>query len=218
MSTKTRRGIGLAVLSISLIIFLWGVWPWGRGFRTAPVLVQEKIPAAISNGAGHGARQLNIEWPFIVRVGDPGTIRFELVAGDTGLGPGLNGETADRWFVQARLDLPQVGTAPPGEVSVPLMHGRPVIFQWIVQPERTGDYQGMLWIYSRRTSGPAVEGNPAQDRQVLSTQRLEFRAISLFGLGGPQARILGVAGSVFGLLITLESFLVNFWKEKTFER
>ena len=202
----------MAALSISIFIFLWGIWPWGKKSRSSLVLVQEaSTPPAVSNDPGQADRQLYLEWPFTVRVGDTGTIRFELEAAGTGLGTDADGDTSDRGLVQVRLDLLEVAAAPPGEVSEPLRPGRPAIFQWMVQPEKTGNYQGMLWIYSRPVTD---EGKLAQNRDVLSAQRIAFRSVSLIGLSGPQARTLGVCGAVLGLLVAAETLLTGFGRNR----
>ena len=214
MSPIIRRIFGLAALSISLIILLWGAWPLEKRSRSAPILLQEgSIPPTASNVPGYNARQAKLEWPGTMRAGDPGSIRFELeaVRSGTALGIGSGGESVDHWLVQARLDLAGVAAVPPGEVSEPLRPGHPALFQWDVRTKKPGLYQGTLWIYSRAVPGQAGEEGLEQNRQVLSAQRFEFRVINLFGLGGTQARILGVTGAVLSLLITLETYLEKFW-------
>lgn len=204
----------MAALSISLIILLWGAWPFEKRSRTTPILIREaSIPPAATSGPGHEARQASLEWPGTMRAGDTGSIRFELEAARSGtaLGIGPGGEADDHWLVQARLDVAGVAAVPPGEVSEPLRPGHPALFQWDVRTKKPGLYQGTLWIYSRAVPGQAGEEGLEQNRQVLSAQRIEFWVISLLGLDGIQARILGVTGAVLSLLITLETYLEKFW-------
>jgi hypothetical protein len=130
-----------------------------------------------------------------------------------GMGVDSEGEPAGHLLVETRLELAGLTATPYAEVSEPLRPGRPVLFQWEVRPDKSGEFQGTLWIYSRTVPGQSDQADPGSNRQVLSMQRIKLRVISLFGLSGASARILGIVGSALGLLVFLETKLAGFWKQ-----
>lgn len=163
-------------------------------------------------------RLLVLEWPGKIRMDDSGTISLRLDLDDTGnVTPALEYidreihsrpvDSADVYdthnvVAQARLDMPGVEHSPTGEISEPMRPGVPVQFIWKVQPMETGTQRGTIWLHLLFIPHDGSEST----RQLLSVQTIEFEAVSLLGMGGPAARVIGTVGLFAGAFLGLDKF------------
>ena len=204
-----RRCLGIGIVTASLALLLWGLWPVSKNVRTE-LVSPAALPSVKSNqdlkAASLDRYSLTLEWPAVLRIGDTGQIRLQLEPQENSLGPSAGQEGGVNRLVEVRLELPGFKPIPEGEALTPLHASQPVILQWRLQPQQPGVNQGTLWVHLRSLpNGSGQMGSP-ETRQVLSAQKLQIRATSLLGLTGLQARIAGVIGCVVGILLILETF------------
>jgi hypothetical protein len=163
-------------------------------------------------------RLLVLEWPGKIRMDDSESIILRLEMDATGIvtptleyidrenrsGPVDSADVYDTHNVvaQARLDMPGVEHSPQGEISEPMRPGVPVQFIWKVRPLETGTQRGTIWLHLLFIPHDGSESS----RQVLSVQKVEFEAVSLFGMGGPTARVIGTVGFFAGAFLGLDKF------------
>jgi hypothetical protein len=171
--------------------------PSGLGDPSAPAALLEP-------------RLLTLDWPKIIRLGDMATIRLTLTVD---VDDSLSGtiQLADVYagynvIAEAELDLPRLQVHPPGVVSQPLLPGQSITFSWSVRPGEVGRYSGTVWFTLRFVpSGQA--NNPERDLPVAALP-VEFDVVSIAGLSGGSARLLGIIGTFLGLILALP-FLVD---------
>lgn len=111
-------------------------------------------------------------------------------------------------IAEARLDLAGMEYRPEGEISEALLPGKSVMFIWSIRPAEVGMYHGTVWLHLRFV--PLAGG--LETRSVLSAQRITIEVVSLLGLKGSTARILGSVGVVLGSILGLDGVLEWIWK------
>lgn len=188
-----RRLMGLAILTFSSGIFIWGVWPLREASQS--VLIPPDL-------------RLDLAWPTTARVGDAQTIRMRLEPGQeneqkTASTPFPAGELASNVMVAARLEFAGLQFYPVGMVNQPLRPEKPVAFHWQFRPGETGIYTGVAWLYLITVP---LNGD-AETLTPVSAKEIQMRAVSIFGLGGPAARLLGGLGILAGGLLGLDGGL-----------
>ncbi len=194
------RFIGLALWLTSLGIFAWGVWPSSRASRTVAI-------------APDGRYQLTMSWPSRIRLGDEGRARLSILqeteppptsalTNEQMSGAQLAGGL-DALFVEARLEVAGMLTAPPGEISQPLLPDGRVIFFWSLRPMESGAFEAVVWVSVVEPTSLVDEAGiqPAQGRRLLTAQRLPIAVDDLFGLPGALARLLGGFGAALGVVL-----------------
>ena len=215
--TNFRRVFGLLLLAASLVALLWGFWPLPIQERSLVITPAEMLPAELTLGATGDPsaiakpRFLLLEWPALLRTGDPASIRLAFgPAAQEGASPPVSAPAGGAYSVlaQARLELPAISHTPVGQVSQALLPGRPVTFVWDLLPDRAGEAGGTVWLHLHflpASSGPDL-------RQVLTAQRVQVRVVEFFGLSGPWARALGSAGVVVGVVLGLDGIALRIWQ------
>ncbi len=177
------------------------------------------VEAATAVPAITESRRLTLEWPNAIRAGDSDTVRLTLevdtlgniiptaevggheVGGGNVTIPNLydtHNVMAESW-----LDIAGLNISPAEHISQPLLPGQSVTFYWSVQPEAVGDYRGTVWLKLHFI--PKAGGDPSE--LVVSAQRLEIRAVNLFGVGGVTARVIGGGGALLGSVLSLDSII-----------
>jgi hypothetical protein len=188
----------------------------------APTQAAVELPAAIPE-----ARMLTLEFPPAIRAGDSDVVRLTLevddlgnltptvsVAGNTTQGQVIvipNVYETHNVLAEARLDLAGVDVRPSETISETLLPRQKVTFYWSLQPAEIGRFKGTVWFYLHFV--PKAGG--VESRQALSAQPIEINATALFGIKADVARWLGLAGTVFGSVLSLpflEQLLSAVWK------
>ena len=223
MKTRVRRLIALLLFLTSALALAWGLWPPALGARTLMIFpVDMQLPGEAESAEGRTVlegRALVLEWPERMRVGDSGLIALTLETGQEGqmtpspqeAGVPETGyqDVYETHFVvaEARLELAGMAYAPTGQISEGLLPGKPAAFFWQVRPPQAGESRGTVWLHLRYL--PLDGGEEA--RRVLSAQIVEIRAVSLFGLSGRWARVLGSVGVIVGAALGLNELLPWIW-------
>ncbi|NOY98114.1 MAG: hypothetical protein GXP40_02780 [Chloroflexi bacterium] len=180
-------------------------------FPATPTAVALLEPTALP--AIPEQRRLTLEWPPTIRAGDADVIRLTLEVDEMGNltptaeieGHAISGETVSipnlyethNVIAEARLDMAGVIVTPAGQVSEPLLPGKPVTFYWSVRPAEMGRYRGTVWLYLRFIPKEGGE----EMRRTLSAQVIEIQAVTLFGLTAGPARFAGTVGSFVGAVL-----------------
>jgi hypothetical protein len=228
---KARRSIGVVLLLLSLIVLVWGVR--NEEFSTQMIeltasdmaLFQAKAvggssPAGKAPEIALEPRQLEILAPKRVRLGDDGTLRLtigprsnlESKATENSIPLAVSGSTQNTGSVnsnlilQTHLDLPGVVHTPTGEVSQAILPGQPSVFIWYLRPLVSGIYQGKVWLHL--ISMPRSGGQ--KQRILLAAMPVEIEVVTLLGMSGNQARLLGSLGLAFGVMLGLEGVFTRF--------
>ncbi len=202
---KTLRHVVSVVLLLAGIILLgWGMLP----DRTRAI--EQFISPAEMQLPGDGTaaiatlmeyRQVRLEWPATMRIGDQETIRlvFETVTSEIIVQkPAADlANVYDKYNLMAegRLEVGglQVDPANPRRESLP--QGQTVTYLWQVRAQEAGNYTGTIWLSLRFLP---LDGGPASQVPVF-VRDLDIQANSLLGLSGPIARAAGGVGIVVGL-------------------
>lgn len=156
---------------------------------------------------------LVLELPMKIHVGDTELIRLRLDVDEQGKivpideqggeladddkEPFIESDVTHNVIAEARLEMVDLKITPAETISEPILPKQPVTFYWNLRPKKEGTYRGTIWLYLR-----FIPNNGGiESRRVISVQFLEVEAISLFGIGGGQARAMGAAGMLTGILL-----------------
>jgi hypothetical protein len=110
--------------------------------------------------------------------------------------------------IKSRLDLAEIPHSPTGEIIAPLKTGVPVKFSWIINSREDITATGTIWLYLQMLS---TEQGEIISR-TLSAQELEFEVVSMLGLTGATARIIGVLGIALGFSLSMD--IIGKWVKK----
>ncbi len=216
LSQQVRRGLGMLFLICGLILLAWGAWPAGSTSKELTLFPQEMQLLEAGNGysqisevAGVPAvlevRNLTLEAPVLLRIGEQGLVRLSFVPRPVMPELADSGELKDIFdthqvTVEARLEVGGLEVTPQGTLARSLVPAQPVTFEWIIFPHQPEAYEGTVWFYLRFLP---KDGSPGTSRPV-SAQQLVIRPTSFFGLAGSHARMAGGMGALIGLMLAVE--------------
>jgi hypothetical protein len=215
---KVRHSLSVLSLLTGVILFAWGAWPSRKDIH-ALVIYPREMQMTISGSAQAVdeqtplSEQVNVpailevrrsilEVPVSIQTGNQGFIRLvfmpEAVSTGTSETQGLQDIYSTHVVaVEARLEMGGLEVDPAGTLTRPLFLDQAVHFEWNLIPMQAGVYEGTVWLYLRFMP---KDGSPGHSWPV-SVQRVEIRACSLLGLSGLQARRMGGAGTLLGLVL-----------------
>ncbi|RME88785.1 MAG: hypothetical protein D6770_06200 [Anaerolineae bacterium] len=178
-------------------------------------------------------RRLTLEWPPTLRVGDADVIRLTLEVDEMGditptaeiEGHQVRGETVvlpnlyetHKVIAEARLDMAGAQVKPEGVIGEALLPGQAVTFYWSVRLPQAGRYRGTVWLHLRFIPKEGGE----ELRRAVTAQFVEIEAVTLFGLTGNAARLVGALGSAIGSVLGFPFFGDVFrwlWKRRKARR
>jgi hypothetical protein len=191
---RIRLVLTVAFLVLAAILLFWSLLPAGRQSQALPLTVPQlgqPMPFVSLE-----ARQIHLEWPATLRLGETGLVRLKLDPDN--LGSATSGAQptfqdiyeAYNLVAEARLELQGADVQPPAAISEPLTPGGAVTFFWHVRPQQAGSYRGTVWLYLRFIP----KGSGEELRQAVSAQEVSLRVVTLFGLAAAPAKLLGAAG------------------------
>ncbi len=204
MVKKIRRGVAIVLLLASLSLLIWGNLPGSRQSFSQyiePTAMQVSASGSASIPALLEMRQVRVEWPDSLRIGDQAdiTLTFEPVKSEILLPSpetkltdlyGYYALMADSRFEVAGL---QVQPAEPRRESLP--KGQTVKYRWQVSAQEVGKYAGIVWLSLRFLP---LDGGQASEVTVF-VHELDIRASSFLGLSGPVARLMGGIVIIVGI-------------------
>lgn len=150
-------------------------------------------------------RLLVLEWPQTLREKDSDLIMLSITMDEAALATatltipepsdeGTPVEFPDLYethnvFAVARLDM--VGLeADRNDMREQLRPGRPVTFYWSIRASEAGRYRGVVWLHVEMV--PKNGGNV--EEILLLARPIEINAVTVLGMPGDLARILGMLG------------------------
>lgn len=213
-----RYGVSRLLLLVSLAACLAGC---------SPLIVHLPTPTSgsIGNSGASGLptpgatpeprllehRQIELEWPETIREKDSDLITLTIAMDEqvqataTLLAPQQSGGTpvdipniydTHNIVAVARLDMAGI-EASREDIREPLLAGQPVTFLWSIRANEAGTYRGVVWL---RLELVPKAGGPI-DEVVLLARPIEVKAVTVFGLPGSTARILGGVGVLLSTVI-----------------
>jgi hypothetical protein len=203
---RIRQLLGLLLSISSLLLLVYAIWPARREIRELHFSIQELSQATPSGSSASyqfpEARQLRLDWPENLRMGEMQEIGLVLESQTAveALADGMNIYEDYKVLLEARLEIPGVPVAPPGEYSQPIKQGQPVEFEWQVHPSEQGYYQGQVWLHLLFV--PYDSGDI--QRQLLSVQEIPLRAVGLKWPSLAAAQVIGIVGIVIGGVLCLD--------------
>ncbi len=211
----------MLLLLVSLIILVWALLPNQRrnvGQFVLPSSMQVPSKEIDGGEAVLQARQVRLEWPASLRIGDHGVITmiFEPVSSEIFVpnpeGQYLNVYSRYNLMAEGRFEAAGVRVDPANPTRESLPPGQTVKFTWEVNPSDAGSYPGKIWLLLRFLP---LKGGQASEVPVF-VYDMHIQTVSLFGLSGPLARIMAGAGIILGLLFNYDDMIgvVMRWKRK----
>lgn len=212
---RLRRTAGIMILACSLVALAWALWPLPEASSRIAIPPENMQLPTLVGGAGappavREARLVELRWSPKVRLGDSQVIRLSIdVDPQVSSSSEPDVYSTHNVLAEALLELPGAEITPGSAISTPLRSGRSVTFLWSARPLRAGETSGDLSLHLRFV--PLAAGPSAvESRRLVSSQRIEVQAASLFGLSGPTARLLGSVGVLLGVLLGLDPLYKKF--------
>ena len=155
------------------------------------------------------SRQVRLEWPVSMRIGDQDRILLEFIPVDGESSSnmqqtGFSDAYADYTIMaEAKFEVAgvRVEAANPTRESMP--PGQPVRFSWEINVAQRGSYTGNVWLSLRFLP---IDGSPPIQEPVYVSE-IGIRTSSLFGLSGTMARLLGGVGGFLSLLLVCNDMI-----------
>ncbi|MFZ2096187.1 MAG: hypothetical protein WAV05_06060 [Anaerolineales bacterium] len=209
MLNKLRSALSIGMLLMSGCLLIWASIP-----EQHQVLVQTIPPTGMQlvtggwegNPAVLETRQVRLEWPDSLRIGDDGEIRLSFepapgVATSPSLTAGLR-DVYDSYnlMAEARFEVAGIRTDPTNPVRESMPAGQTVNYHWKISLVQEGVFTGTIWLSLRFL--PLDESSPSQE--PIFVQRVDIQAASLLGISGPLARLLGGLGIVLSVLVSFD--------------
>jgi hypothetical protein len=147
------------------------------------------------------ARQVRLEWPESLRIGDQAMISLDFLPlkeeSDTGVSAASisNAYASYNLMAEGRFEVAGVNVDPANPRRESLPQGASVNYQWKISAADAGSYPGEVWLSLRFLP---LNGGQASNVPIF-VHEVNIRATSLFGLSGPLARGMGGVGIVVGL-------------------
>lgn len=203
-AARLRRISGIVLAVAGLAVLLWGVWPARQETRTIPYAYGKEfalpagwdsaqMPPSLVNGA------FILRWPSWIRVGDDGKINLSLeeTGGQSSCPAADNSSNVS---LASRLELPGVFSSPGSELYQPIIPCRPVFQAWTTFPAQAGSFSGTVWLHLA-----VIWLHADYDPQLpVAAIPLDIDVISLAGLPGAQARLVGVLAILVGLALNID--------------
>ncbi len=216
---KLRLSVAAALMIVSLAALGWGLSPAHSRPRILLLTPSDMMPPGLLPAARTSAtsepRQLALQYPSWIRVGDSSVIRLTLDAasvasvtplaaagGNLSADPSVasaNAYEAYDVIAEARLDLEGMEVRPSAAVREPLLPGDTAEYRWSVRTTEEGMYRGTAWLILVFVD----KANGQQRRVAVSAQPVQIRATSLLGLGGGAARVLGGLGTMAAAVLSI---------------
>jgi hypothetical protein len=211
MKKGFRLLLSIVILTISIVLLIWGYAPNLHETRARQISPSEMQPAA---PAIPEPRLLTLEFPSKMRAGVEGDIirlKFEVddqgditpiaqIGGNEVLGEAIVIPDLYETYnvtAEARLDMVGMQVQPADAIYEPLKRGQPATFYWSIRAQEPVIYPGTVWLHLNF----AEKSTGEKSRIAVSAQIIEIEAANFFGLPVNLVRALGVIGIVVGCVL-----------------
>ena len=212
MLRKIRHVLSLIVLILSVMLIMWAALPNPRESIVQPISNNQiKIPTGAQGSATPRmeARQIVLEWPHSMRIGESGEIilKFEPLDGGTDLQNLSNGTidiySTNNIMAEARFEVAGITVNPvnPRRESMPA--GQTVRFKWEVGTDEEGSYAGTVWLSLRLLP---LDGGEAMQMPIY-IQQINLKTTSLLGLNESMAYWLGGLGLLLAAALVYDDWI-----------
>ena len=209
MLTTIRRVLSLLLILAGCGMLLWAWLPNPRQALSQyiePPAMQAPAAGFAQILASLEVRQVRMEWPTSLRIGEPGaiTLSFDPVRSEI-IVPKPEAQFSDVYnsynlMAEGRFEVAGRRVDPANPIRESMPSGQTVKFTWQLSPQEIGTYECNVWLLLRFLP---LDGSPASEVPVFVHQ-VDIQATSLFGLGGPQARLLGGVGIIASVILSLD--------------
>lgn len=103
-------------------------------------------------------------------------------------------------MAEGRFEVAGVRADPANARRESLPAGQRIEFKWKVSAAEKGSYTGNMWLTLRFLP---LDGGEAVERPIF-VHEVKIKAISLLGLGGAMARLLGGVGIIIGMALNYD--------------
>lgn len=206
-SSRARLWAAVGICMVASVILVQAIVPLNTFSQRSriPTKTGQLSPLESSLKAEYEKRQLILDWPAKMREKDSAIISLSINSENlyaitaTASLPGQPGVElpvnipniydTHNIVAIARLDLAGV-EAFREEMREPLLPDRSVNFRWSIRANEPGIYRGVVWLHL-----DLVPKDGGESSQVLLLARqIEINVITVFGLPGSLARVVGAIG------------------------
>jgi hypothetical protein len=153
-------------------------------------------------------RRLLVTVPSFTRLGDDEKIEasLEVLPRDTaGSGPDLY--ITHNLVAETRLEATDLLFAPGSEILSSMREGFPTAFTWTIRPTSSGMKKLVLWLHAQYVPPPDPLEKVFPERKLLAAPEFQVKTVSLMGLAGTPARVIGGVCTVLGSVLLLSPLL-----------
>ena len=221
MLKKIRRLLSFTLFLFSSTMLIWSYLPIQHQVDVKILL--PSTMCVVSNGqvdkpALLKSRLVKLEWPKSMRIGEQEMILmdFEIVNPNGSL-PEVPTEYSDAYLMytvmaEAKFEIAGIRVEPANPTRESMPPGEPVRFKWVISAEQAGENSGNLWLSLRFL--PLDGSTPIQ--VPIYVKVIGIHTISLLGLSGPMAQLVGWVGVILSFLLVFNDMInrVRRWKGK----
>jgi hypothetical protein len=201
-----RLAASLTLITGSAVLLIWGFWPQGRTVQVLRLDSSQTALDAADAAVVHPVRALRLEFPTRIRLNDRALVRLAFEVEPEGAAPPPSPEVTNdltaeavQAIAEARLDLPGALVRPPDSIFEALVPEQSLEFYWTVVLSAPGEYRGTAWSFLTIHEDSSTRSS----RIALGAQNVQMKSITLLGMGGEAARIVGglclIGGIVLGV-------------------
>lgn len=218
---KIRQIFGLIIFLIAIIMLVWGERRFPRQIISVPIILAPGEHIGSSN-------ILVLDAPTRIRTGDPDYIQLKILPDGleegTSYTPNNEGKNQNEGFAdiysthnllaETRLELDGMLFDLTGNIVIPFRPDQMLSIYWNVQPEKSGVYQGVVWLHFQYV---AKNGSETL-RKMVSRQSFAMTSVNFVGLRGDMARFAGGIGILVGLALDIDLWVAMYHKFKERQR
>jgi hypothetical protein len=207
----------VSLLLLSLILLVWSFFPYqhkGDVQVLVPRMMAVEFNEQINAAALLENRQVKLEWPSFMRIGDQGVILMDFVIREEPWSSYSQTNYSDAYdsynmMVEAKFEVSGLRVDPLNPTRVSMPPGQPLQFKWKIIADEIGTYVGNVWLSLRFLP---LDGSTAIQVPIY-VKEINIQSTSLFGLSDTMAQLAGGIGIMLSLLLILNEIL-NGWKKK----
>jgi len=208
MLSLNRRLISVFVLLLSAVSLVWSGVPARQLNLTSTLAPEDMQLVSTEINATYAVlenRQVRLEWPASMRIGDEYAINLEYTPFvNESAAPGQPSGYVDVYsdhnvMAEARYEVNGVRADPVNPIRASLIAGRGLKFTWEIQADQAGEYDSVVWLSLRYLP---LDGS-APSQVPIFIQALKLHTHSLLGLDASKARLLGGLGMILAIALEL---------------
>lgn len=180
---KKRFRLAFFFLLLFISIFVWGWIFWPQYIYdhhyTVPTIQSPLLTAVGKSDVGvieEGAIEARLSYPVKAHLGDDIRVRLTLIPVDHAYGARIS-DGSFHLVAEARLDFPLLEITPGGTVQQPFDFAEPRTFQWKIDLNDNGLFEGQFWMYIL-----IVSSQGETERQAVLAVPMTLEARDFLGL------------------------------------